>query len=409
MKGVLENAKRQRKKYRESPAWLQCGVAFDNGHHLTEEHQSSANKLFEQLIIQDGYKIYQKKKDFETLLANLFHQTRHPIIVSLNRNDWVKTQYNNTSYFIIDLIHLLYKQKFIDMKIGCDTIERMTRIWPTEKLLECFPEYNKAVFYEPVNVIELREFVSNKLITYKETGKTYRIRKILERANRVNGEADIRYLGYKLSGFLIAVFKEKFTLYGRLHTRGFRHYQGFSEQERAEITINNNPVVERDFKALHPYLLYASEGIQYKGDPYSMIDKRPEARPFLKQILLCMLNAKDRLTAERAANYWLRNNHQEREQLRELEIKRSRPLMEQFFEAHRPIAHHFCNGKETGMRVMNMDAKIALDIINYFSKKGIPILSIHDSFIVELQHEKELVEVMKKTYRKHTNFRCEVH
>jgi len=34
-------------------------------------------------------------------------------------------------------------------------------------------------------------------------------------------------------------------------------------------------------------------------------------------------------------------------------------------EAHKPISHYFCKGKDTGMRIMNKDAKIALDIVNH--------------------------------------------
>jgi len=224
----------------------------------------------------------------------------------------------------------------------------------------------------------------------------------------VKSKANIRYQEYKLNSFLVCIFSEQLYWYGRLHTRGFSHYQGLSGEERKEITINDIPTIELDFSGLHPNLLYAAEGIQYDRDPYSVIDKRPEVRPFLKIILLAMLNAKDETTAEKAANNWLYVHDTEREQLKEIGITRARPLINQFMLAHQPIAHHFCQGKETGMRIMNKDSKIAIDVVNYFGKKGIPILSIHDSFIVQEQYRDELENVMQNTYHKHTGFRIKI-
>ena len=191
-------------------------------------------------------------------------------------------------------------------------------------------------------------------------------------------------------------------MYGRLHTRGYRHYQGLNEEERAEITINGDPVVELDYSGMHPHLLYAKEGIQFFGDPYAIVDHQLEARPFLKQILLCLLNSKDELTAERAGNYWLARNHKERNALYDIGITRARPIIDAFKQVHKPIAHHFCNGKKTGMRIMNLDAKIALDVVDHFAKQEIPILAIHDSFIVQEQYKDELKRTMQRIYRKHT-------
>ena len=121
-----------------------------------------------------------------------------------------------------------------------------------------------------------------------------------------------------------------------------------------------------------------------------------------------MINAKDVKEAEKASNYWLYKKHREREQLLKIGITRSMPLIQKFFEVHQPIAHHFCKGKETGMRIMNKDSKIALDVVNHFAKQNIPILAIHDSFIVQKQYRDELFFLMKNTYQKHTGFTINV-
>lgn len=211
-----------------------------------------------------------------------------------------------------------------------------------------------------------------------------------------------------MNASLVAIFNRNFTLYGRLHTRGYRHYQGHSEDERSEITINGDRIIELDFSGLHPYLLYAKEGKQYVGDPYAIVDDRPEARLFLKIILLAMLNAKDEISAEKASNYWLYQNHRDREELKEIGITKARPLIEKFRQAHFLINHYFCSGKDTGLKIMNKDSAIALDIIKHFGDKEIPILCVHDSFLVQNQYKEELRNIMQETYMKHTGFRIKV-
>lgn len=398
---------------RGTGAWLQRNVRFDQDRYLNEENKLLASKLLDSLNIEGGYKAEQKLRDTEILLANLFQQTRKPVSISLNQNDYKQSRYNKVSYFIVALIYYLKEAKYIKMKRGFNNVKenpRMTRIWATDKLLSEFPLYTTGVFWKPTELVVLRDS-KGKLKEYTDTRETWRIRDILKRVNEVNSKADIRYKASKLSAFLVAIFVEKFTWYGRLHSKGFRHYQGIKgkDKERAKITINGDPIKEWDYSGLHPNLLYAAEGIQYKGDPYSVVDKRPEARPFLKAILLCMLNAKNEITAERAANYWLYEAEPtEQEELKKLGITRARPFIDKFMIEHEPIAHYFCKGKDTGMRVMNKDSKIALDIVNHFAKQDIPILSVHDSFIVQEKYREELLQVMKNEYKKHTGFRIKI-
>ena len=409
IRGVKEDAERQQKEFKDSDAWLQDSVNFNPNIRLNEKNKTLANQLFDRLHLNVGTKQDQKRIDFEVLIVNLLDQFKKPVTISLNQNDWKYTRYNKSSYFIVELIEKLHQLKLINMKKGyyfqLDT--RLTRIWPTDKLLECFPEHSIGVISKPNELVILHD-EKGKLKEYDDTRETWRIRSILSRVNEVNSKADIKYLDYKLYSNLVSIFKERFTWYGRLHTKGYRHYQGFSGEERAEFTINGDPIIEKDYRGLHPYLLYASEGFQYYGDPYSVIDKRPEVRLFLKITLLAMINAKSKYSAKMAMDKWLRRHPEEKIKLSKLGITNANPFIDEFFKAHQRIAHLFCKGKDTGMRIMNKDSKIALDVINYFAKKNIPILSVHDSFIVQYQYEDELVQVMRDMYKKHTGFRIKI-
>ena len=395
--------------------WLNNNTTFDHSFSLSENLHIVAKTLFNALAI-DGYKVEQKYRDFEILLANLLYQRRKPVSISRNINDWGKSRYRNTSYFMVELLKIAKENGLIEMsKWYYDPRgkrSRMTRIWPTSLLLDYFPLIPNGITYKPVEFVLLRD-EKHQLIEYKDTAETIRIRKILQEANRVNQAATIIYGEDHLSGFLHAIFSRKFTLYGRLHTRGFRHYQGMSEKERGEITINGDQVVELDFSGLHPRLLYAKERIQYNDDPYTEVDSnansRGVVRDFLKSILLFMLNAKDETTAEAAANYWLYNEHDKRRRLKKQEITKARPFIEAFKKAHEPIAHHFSNGKDTGLRTMNLDSKIALDVVKHFTAQGKPILAVHDSFIVQRQFRDQLFKVMDETYKKYTGgFTCPI-
>lgn len=398
---VSRHAKRQAQQRRGTGVWLNEGVRFVHDLQLTKEAKDRLPALLESCNIP---RRRENQITLEVLVANLIQRKgRLPVVVSRDHHRWKKTEFTRAGRSAIDIMDELEEGGFLKMWKGYRTEKesRQTRIAPTEKLLGYFRELHPCVIYDPVNLVELRDEKGRRK-EYRDTRRTRRIRTILERANRVNGEAEIRWGRQVLKASLIAIFNRKFTLYGRLHTRGYRHVQGYSEDERAEITINGEPVVELDYSGLHPYLLYAKEGIQSWRDPYSIVNDRPEARPFLKQILLAMLNAKDEVAAERAANYWLYRNHAEREELKAIGITRARPLIEAFRQKHNKIDHYFCTGKETGLRVMNLDARIALDIVDHFTGKGIPILAIHDSFVVQEQYRDELYTVMKRKYSQHT-------
>ena len=45
---------------------------------------------------------------------------------------------------------------------------------------------------------------------------------------------------------------------------------------------------------------------------------------------------------------------------------------------------------------MNVDSQITEKIVNAFTSKGIPILCMHDSFIIQVQHDNELRTQMQK-------------
>jgi len=428
--GVKEN------KRLKDGRWLNKATKFKPKLSLSNENKKVAEMLFDSLEMERGYTVEKKLQTFERLLANLLRDNKHPVRISMNQNTWSKYQYKNISGAITNQIHKLRKHKLIGMKKGMHIQgkpARETRIWANTSLLKLFPcADSNAVRWDPFELVEVwtkervtsryngEQITVRKQISYTDTAEVRRIRKILSKVNKLNNEADVMFIegkkNLRLNTALIAKFVDKLTQGGRLYTEGISYYQGLSSTDRQEITINGKPTVEVDYSALHPMLLYAAKGIQYRDDPYSVVNDNPIARPFLKQILLRMINCRNKHDAMSSSGiWWSQQKKSEKNALDDIGLIDSRPLIEKFMEIHKPIAHYLCSGKETGLRLMNKDSKIALDVLNHFAKQNISILCMHDSFLVDKTFADELVSTMRKMYRKHTKtleyvngFRCKI-
>ena len=392
---------------------------------LPENKRPALERLFNELTNdQNIYKIEQKKDDLDVLLANLIVRSgKWYVSIPLSRNHW-KSRYHDSSYYIIDLVHKLednglikiFKGEHWDKVKNPDKISFNTRIRQTKKLYQQFkpiPDYMQII--ESKELVELRTKIKydesgNPIkkgksirIEYKDMDysvniRTYirHIRKSLKKLNQVNKKAEIKLINKKkvirVSTELKAIFSDKFNRGGRLYASGPYVFQHLSGKKRLQLLIKGDGVVELDYSGLHPRLLYAKEGIQFDDDPYLKVHPNKKARPFLKVMLLAMVNSEDFVEAEKACNEWfaeykIKNNEdlRKREDVKSLGINRARPLMEAFLEKHEPIERYLCNGKKIGFELMNLDSKIALDVCSHFSQKEIPILPVHDSFIVQEQ------------------------
>jgi len=288
-----------------------------------------------------------------------------------------------------------------------------TKIWPTERLLEAFaPVRLEDCVFAPVELVNLRDEDGNA-IDYRDNRETRRVREILRKANTVTDAALVQYvdpqskMAYRLETRLYCVYNRNFKHGGRFYTREKDGYQQLSEEDRACIHIDGQPTVELDFCGLHPRLLYAWEGIQYDDDPYDAVTNDPQLRPVIKNLLLILLNADSEVMAVRAGNKYLFDNRKYYQRLSSRSLTVKDDLLPMFTTAHRPISKYFCTG--TGLSIMNTDAKIAMNVIAHFTNDEIPILAIHDSFIVQREHRHQLRKAMKEAYRKQTGgFRCPI-
>ena len=71
-------------------------------------------------------------------------------------------------------------------------------------------------------------------------------------------------------------------------------------------------------------------------------------------------------------------------------------LLDTIKEHHPNISHLICSG--AGLRLMNIDSRICDYVIADFVKTDTPIMTVHDSFIVQIGEEDRLNQLMKEAF-----------
>ncbi len=171
-------------------------------------------------------------------------------------------------------------------------------------------------------------------------------------------------------------------------------WQQVGKEHRERIFINNRPTVEVDFKGLHLAITAAKQGARVVGDPYELppgtvpdSDTRQQ-REIVKQLVLTALNAR----TEKAAFSSFRDGWPAGHRTKGLTNKELSYLLSLFSEKN-PWARASL-GADVGISLMNLDSQIAERVLGHFTRKGIPVLCIHDSFIIDYDYAGELRAVM---------------
>ena len=301
----------------------------------------------------------------------------------------------------------------------------VSRIEPTENLISLFKQAkfpDLAISYElNRETVELKDDQKN-LIDYKETNQTYSMRNVLTAYNELLKKTHIDCCHLKSprlnrsSGRSVNLSQHsKFTkrvFNDRSWKKGGRFYGGFWQQipsdDRQFIRINGERTVEIDYSGLHVVLLYAQKGINYwedvgDDDPYSITVaglSKGEARSLGKLLLLMAINAKD----EKKAYDALRSEVNSNEKL-SFNVKLTNELLSdalsQLKQRHPKIADKLSTG--VGICLQNVDSRITEALIKSFTKDDIPLLAIHDSYIVPHQYKHDLLFEMEKAFIDHSN------
>lgn len=195
-------------------------------------------------------------------------------------------------------------------------------------------------------------------------------------------------------------------------------WQTLPRRARGKIVIDDMPTCEIDISSTHPAIAYSQRGIdlteviRIEGKPYQLHgihSTRRHTREILKQALLIMFNANDRTSAQKGLQGWINGERDAVTNKKEIyaEWKRLQEdyglsiggLFDRILLKHEPISDLFF---QSGWKWLNwIESDICMDVVKDFTKKVVPILPIHDSFICPVNHKEELEEVLLDSLKTH--------
>ncbi len=204
-------------------------------------------------------------------------------------------------------------------------------------------------------------------------------------------EAGMNYLDCELNYELLhRVFNKRcFGYGGRFY--GASHI-GLRKEIRPHIRINGNSTTELDYSAYHIRMLYHLQGHPYKNDPYRVLCDKPEDRKMYKLVQLIAINADNEKKAVKA----IRDEFRKKGIIYDLSDASIKKLLEKFYRTHKPINGYLNSG--IGRTLQKIDSIITEEILVRLLEEGIPVLPIHDSYIVEHAYKDVLAELMVKAY-----------
>ena len=295
---------------------------------------------------------------------------------------------------------------------------KRTSVYATEKFLKAFQEKigakafiikkdkKRALYANPI----LKRDREKKRVRYSDTAEIKRYRSNVKRINTLLLSTEISLDFQKIDARDLEQEIEQNYHYDREYKRpyidltqtvlrrifsnnsfeqGGRFYGGWwqniPKKFRPFIALNGENTVELDYSELHPHMLYDDEGVPMPKDPYRINDL--VSRKVGKIAFNALLNAKKDPKSEPNQFWWLEYEHGLTWEKYLVEMK----------EYHAPVAHRFATGY--GMTLQFMDSQMAEMVMLHFTNKGIPCLSIHDSFIVSSKHRAELESVMLDAYK----------
>jgi hypothetical protein len=386
-----------------------------------------------------------KRDNMKVLLLDLYvcwceDPTRY-IGISSNRNDWSKGRYKaiHLSKSILDVLNWLVAEGLVDKRNHFHSrdpsLSRTARYRASKSLQSLFEaalfgiddihahDDEECIVLKQTEVKDDESAATSKSIKYEDTPLTVAMRERLTNYNKLlrQNHIDVHSLakpmikreikkGSRKGQYTTVAIGQHNKFVRRIFSRGSwqmhgRFYGGWWQQIGSElrrhIFINGNPTVEVDFKSMHVALLNAELGVKVTYDPYEVdanlfpkLD-RQVVRGWCKSLVLTAINAKDRASTYSAFRSDAKTGSPEK-RLKNIQLA---GLLDAFIAKNPHLEDYLC--LDQGITLMHKDSMIAADIMNTLTDKGIPVLTVHDSFIVLRHHFAELRIAMVMASLKH--------
>ena len=383
--------------------------------HLTTNH-SEINELVD-VIFKKYFNTRKKeitKKHLKVLLLDLYiawnTDPKLEIGVHMSPNSYTSIKrYNQLSItnIMIDVVTVLRNHNVIGYHKGSEINHEVSRIWASPTLENYFKEIRLNIF----DINQIKETIilrdrKNIAIDYKDNSKTKNMRKVIEKYNEILRQTFIDIPFLEKSYLENKGKKHSVNQHTKLVKRIFNHgtfdngnrfyggwWQHISEKQREKILMDDRETIEIDYKSLHPVLAYAKKGIDfwkrtnttkysYFNDSYDVptlgVKDKEDSRAIVKLLFQTALNAKNEKECFKAfRNQW---DYEERSYKGLFTDIFLQELLDSIRDRHYQIDDMFCSG--VGIDLQKLDSDIVEYIVSDFTERNIPILCIHDSFII---------------------------
>jgi len=200
------------------------------------------------------------------------------------------------------------------------------------------------------------------------------------------------YAGDLTAMSLYRAFKYNWRTGGRIYG-GW--WMSLPKTMRPYLTIDGAPVVELDYQALHPSILFSRANAPMPSDPYVVGDwTSPNMRKLGKKTFNRLVN---REMPDKNKRMKIRAASGDRELL--VGAVPFREYLARITTHLAPIDPWFGTGE--GIRLQYEDSMLALDVLEMMEAQSIPVLPIHDSFLVPVEFESQLHSAMVSAFTKY--------
>jgi len=390
-------------------------------------------RLTHQLGVDIGLRDKRQIKGLRLLLCNMYMQGQRQIMVPRRKRSLGGKRYNplGVGYrTIISSLDALYKNGYIIQIIGSHSEGTMTTMESTDKLIQWFEDagwsdggIDKRVG-SYVTLRKARKENDNAVyIDFEDTKYSKWLDEQIKQYDQLLSSCKIEL--WNDNGTLDREFK-KFTVQRKFIKHNFKDkntefafggrmpgpWVNLSSKLREKITINGEPTVELDRDASHLNAMYqVITGAPYphKDDPYHIVvDGGVVPRHIAKNLSSFMQGSKSpKGAAHSVINHYKRKALEEKnpdaEDIKKYEQyvefkKNIKPtdIAKAILKKHPKVAKYYNRGKEYGDFISCWESDIVFEVVMELTKRGIPCLTVYDSFIVPLQYE-GLVDSMKDT------------
>ena len=251
---------------------------------------------------------------------------------------------------------------------------------------------------EKINIVKTEVEVKNSRRTYQVIKRVENYNKLLLDTGIVPGKMDV--MAQSRTSFENRTYTRRFVksnlqLGGRFYGP---YWQTLPKKYRKLIKINGEEVVELDYNAMHLHLLYSKlnkslyDYYPFNKDPYAIPEYN---RKIVKLVFTACIN--ENCTRKNINNV---GGQQVSEGLPDLfeEGLPYREMVDSLGKNHPEVAPLFYS--EIGYEISYMESRVTDYIVTVLTKHKIPVLSIHDSFVVVKSKVSFLRTIMQEAFTK---------